>query len=406
LNNTPETKRKPEESLDEYLLRLGNNKVLYEIDWLNIMDLMNLEADEDYGESKWRKDYHALKRGYELAAEKLVSEDDVLTEIKDQTLALRKEKIKVQTEKLEYNKMIREDARNELLEEKILRAIENRPTIHIPEIFIKRTETKRDYLFPLADVHYGAKFAVRGWFDEILNEYSPEIAQRRMWDILQEFISYNDVEKINHVNLVNLGDSLDGILRMSQLQWISLGNVDSAIEWAEFLSQWINELSKYVLVDYSAVEGNHTELRLLNGKRGDFAHENMEKIVSHIVGCNLKYNKSVKVNKCRTHMYLDIIGTKVLAVHGHQEKNLEKSLIEYPKMYGHHVDILVSGHLHHGHAKTVAMNGIKDVEHYQVPSMVGIDDFSMEIKKTANAGVDLMIITEQGRKTTHKLRVK
>lgn len=337
--------------------------------------------------------------------QELSNSDEFLQEVRDNTIELKKERIKLQSEKIEYNKMLRVDSRSELLEEKILEAIEKRPTIIVPEIIIKPSEQKRDYLLPIADTHYSAEFEIRGWFDEILNAYSPEIAQKRMWDILEEFVSYNDVEKINHVNLVNLGDSLDGILRMSQLQWIRLGNVDSAIEYAEFLSTWLNELSKYCIVDYSAVEGNHTELRLLNAKRGDFPHENMEKIVSHIVGCNLRGNKNVVINKCKTHMYFDILGTKVLAVHGHQEKNLERSLTDYPKMYGHNVDLLISGHLHHRNNKTIGMNGIKDIEFYQVPSIVGIDDFSMEIKKTSNAGADLMIITEQGSKTVHKLRV-
>src|SRR5690606_36426936 len=126
-------------------------------------------------------------------------------------------------------------------------------------------------------------------------------------------------------------------LRMSQLQWIRLGNVDSAIEFAEFMSQWLNKLSEYTLIDYYATTGNHTELRLLNGQRGDFTHENMEKVVSHIIKSNLRNNGRINIHDCKNHVYTDILGTKVLGVHGHEEKNLENSLIQYSKTYGHHV---------------------------------------------------------------------
>lgn len=399
--------RQPEESQEDYLTRLGDNLELYGLNWTTAAQLLNREFDEEYSEAKWRKDYAAYAKWKEYVLDKHVNSDEYLNEIRDNTLELKKERIKLQTEKIEYNKSIREDARNELIEEKILQAIENRPTIKVPQIQIKKNNLKQDYLFPIADIHYAAEFELRGWMDEILNEYSPTIAQKRMWDLLEQFVKQNDKDKINHVHLFNLGDSLDGVLRMGQLQWIKLGNVDSAIEFAEFLSTWINELSKYAAVDYYAVSGNHTELRLLNGKRGDFAHENMEKVVSHIIGCNLKNNNNVNIHKCKTHMYVDILGTRVLGVHGHEERNLSHSLTEYPKIYGHPVDLLLSGHLHHSDEKTIGKNGLRDIEYVQCPSVVGIDDFSLTIKKTSTAGANLFVIEEEvGRKTIHKFKLK
>ena len=332
--------------------------------------------------------------------------EDQILRLEHTKTELKKERIKLQSEKLEHNKILREMSRSELIEEKILERIGKRPSFSIPNISLKKQAVKRDYLLPIADVHYSAEFKVTGWENEILNEYSPEIAQKRLWSILEQFVSYNDADKINHVSLVNIGDSLDGILRMSQLQWIRLGNVDSAIEFAEFMSTWVNQLSKYARVDYYSTQGNHTELRIINSKRGDFPHENMEKIVSHIISCNLKANKNVKIHTCKNHVYFNTQGTKVLAVHGHEEGKLDRSLEEYPKMYGHDVDLMLTAHLHHRHVKTIGMNGTKDIEYYQVPSIVGIDDFSMRIKKTSNAGADLMVITEEGRKTTHKLIAK
>ena len=402
-----ELRRKPNEDIESYLVRLGDNLEIYGLTWSQAAELLNEECGEEYTEAKWRKDYASYLKWKKYLTEKLLQKNEYLKEIEDASLNLKKERLKLQAEKLEYNKMLREDSRNELLEEKILEAINNRPTIKIPEIIIKKNTNKRDYIFAIADIHYGAEFKLVGWMDEVLNEYSPEIAQKRMWDALKQYVNQNDIDKINHVHLFNLGDSLDGILRMSQLQWIRMGNVDSAIEFAEFMSQWLNELSKYSVVDYYAAMGNHTELRLLNGKRGDFVHENMEKIITHIIYCNLRGNKNVNIHKCREHIYIDVLGTKVLGVHGHEERKLSESITQYTQIYGHPVDLMISGHLHHSDEKTIGMNGLKDIEYVQCPSIIGIDDFSLRIKKASNAGAKLMVINEGvGRITTHNFRLK
>ena len=400
-------RKKPDESIEQYLIRLGEKVETQELTWIQATELLNEASGEEYSEAKWRKDYASYLKWKDYLIKEIVQDDEYLQKINDASLELKKERIKLQSEKLEYNKMLREDARNELLEEKIFEAINNRPTIKVPEIIIKPNNKKRDYLFPVADIHYGAKFQISGWFDEILNEYSPEIAQKRMWQLLEQYVRQNDIDKINHVHLFNLGDSLDGILRMSQLQWISLGNVDAAIEFAEFMSTWLNELSKYSTVDYYAASGNHTELRLLNGKRGDFVHENMEKIITHIILCNLKDNKNVKIHKCKTYIYVDILGTKVLGVHGHEEKKLSDSIIEYPIVFGHPVDFLVAGHLHSLDGKTVGMRELRDIRYAQVPSIVGITDFSLRIKKVANPGAILMTFEEDvGRVAEYEFRIK
>ena len=54
--------RKETETLDDYHIRLFENKENYEIDNYTIANLLNKEAGTDYGESKWRKDYAAYKR--------------------------------------------------------------------------------------------------------------------------------------------------------------------------------------------------------------------------------------------------------------------------------------------------------------------------------------------------------
>lgn len=393
------------ETIIDYLIRLGDNLELYGLNWLQAAELLNKESDEEYTESRWRKKYASYVEWKPVILDKYAT-NEVVEEVRDATFELKKEKLKVQTEKIELNRMIRENARADLLEEKIIDAINNRPTITVPQILIKKNNAKRDFLFPIADMHDGVSFRLLGWEGEVLNEYSPEILEQRMWKLLEEFVSINDEQKINHVTLPNLGDSVDGILRMSQLMSLKMGVTDSAIHFAEFMSQWLNELSKYCLVDYYSIFGNHDQLRLLSGKRDEFPHENAQKWITKLISANLKDNKNVSVTNCNEFMYLDILGTRVLGVHGENEKNLENSIKDYALTYNKPVHLLLSGHLHHAHEKTIGMNGIRDIEYVQSPSIIGIDDYSLKLKKTSNAGAKVMVLEEnKGRTLTYNIKL-
>ncbi|WP_340032507.1 metallophosphoesterase [Paenibacillus sp. FSL K6-1122] len=398
-------KRGSNESITDYHIRLGDNLELYELNWTKAAELLNQESEEEYTESRWRKKYASYVEWKPIILEKYAT-SEVVDEVQDATIELKKERIKLQTEKIEYNKMIREQGRADLLEEKIIEAVNNRPTIHIPDIHIKKNNAKRDFLFPIADMHDGVSFKLFGWEGELLNEYSPEILEKRMWKLLEEFVSINDEQKINHVTLPNLGDSIDGILRMSQLMSLKMGVTDSAIHFAEFMSQWLNELSKYCLVDYFSIFGNHDQLRLLSGKRDEFPHENAQKWITKLISANLKDNKNVSVTNCNEFMYLDILGTKILGVHGENEKNLENSIKDYSLTYNKPIHLLLSGHLHHSHEKTIGMSGMRDIEYVQSPSIIGIDDYSLKLKKTSNAGAKVMILEEnKGRTLTYNIRL-
>ena len=51
------------------------------------------------------------------------------------------------------------------------------------------------------------------------------------------------------------------------------------------------------------------------------------------------------------------------------------------------------------------MNGNRDIEYIQCPSIIGIDDYSLKLK-TSNAGAKVMVIEEgKGRTITHNIKL-
>lgn len=400
-------KRLEKESLTDFHVRIYDNLKTYELTSEEASEILNKESGFNYSESKWRKDYAQYVRWKEYISEKELT-DKELDNLTIKKLELQKERNKLSAEKNEVNKWIREQARTENIYDKIEDSINKLKPIKVPEFKIKNTNNKRSAIIDIADSHFGREGIIKGLKGEIIAEYSIEVFKNRMWKLLEESVKLIEKEKITHVTVLNLSDSIDGLLRFTQLQFLQLGVLDQTFQFAEFISQWLNVLSEYVSIDYRSCMGNHMELRLLSTQRGDLPNENMERAIVEFVKLRLKDNNRVNVYDAENLVYFNIYDTWILAVHGQDEKNLEQSIKDYSLIYNVPIHMLRSGHLHHGNNKTVGMSGLQNIEFIQVPSICGIDDYSMKLKKVANAGTYFTIFEEgiQGKVCTYDIRLK
>lgn len=62
--------RKDDEQFEDYFVRLFENKTSYGLSCQDIADILNAEVGITYGESKWRKEYAAFRRGMIYAKQK------------------------------------------------------------------------------------------------------------------------------------------------------------------------------------------------------------------------------------------------------------------------------------------------------------------------------------------------
>ena len=129
---------------------------------------------------------------------------------------------------------------------------------------------KRTLVLCVADCHYGAEWIVRGLRGEILNRYNPEVFGERMDDLLTQVREIIAREGSSDVQLLLCGDSLDGMLRNSQLMKLRWGVIESCMRFSEHMAQWIAALSQYATVSVCGVDGNHTE-SVLHGASDNWA---------------------------------------------------------------------------------------------------------------------------------------
>lgn len=403
--------KKEGENNTDYLLRLVGYKLEQkpdDLDWQDIVNFAGLSCHYDSLRKAMQPETYGAYAICKYIKEKQIdniAEDDVIKQLQETKRELYIERQKLRDEKNEYNAWLREQSRMELLFERIDEAVDKiiqKKQYLIPEP-IERKENDVKMVTAYADTHYGVEFDIKGFSEESLNKYNPEIFKLRMWQLRDEILDFCKLHNTNYVSIVDLGDSIEGILHISQLKSLRGNIVDDILDYAEFVCDWINDLSNNnLIIDFYTSEGNHSDLRLLTGKKGDFPNENLEKIYSRTLKRVFKDNPNININDSLNGLnYFEVNGYKFLTAHGNKEGNLKDSIDDYENTYNIKIDYFLVGHLHCKNEIEISKN--KEV--VQVRSIMGINDFSASIKKTANSGATMFTVhKDYGKKYVNEVK--
>ena len=369
-------------------------------DWSKIKDILNSRLGRNYNESTYRKRFAAYVEMKNAC--KNIDPDFTgdVTDVTIQKRELEKERKKLQTEKLEYNRWLRENAREEMIYEQINDSINKLTPLEIPK---PRTieEQNREAVLCLADAHFNTEFEIKGLFGEVLNSYSPEIFYQRMWHLRDKVREICERENISVLHIFGLGDDNDGLLRLTdnlfKLRW---GVIDSTLIYADFMANWINEISKFVDVKLQMVEdSNHNQLRLCSAPKNAFKGENLSKVIIHTIKSRLKDNSCITITQNPTgYIYENILGYNLMGIHG-EVKSLKEAIDNLSKLYGLRIDYLIGGHKHHSEEYGFDCEGIS------VGSIIGIDSYSTHLMRSSNASVTMLIV-EEGNSIVTKHTIK
>jgi len=236
---------------------------------------------------------------------------------------------------------------------------------------------------------------------EIINDYSPEIFEERMWYLLSILKHEIEQKRITKLFVTDLGDALDGCIHLSQLNALRYGQTDSIMKYAEFMANWLNELSALCYVSYKNVKGNHSETRPFHTGRGDFPNENGERLIAHIIKIRLANNERVEVDETTdlSATMFKCAGNNVIMCHGQYEGKIDTIISQYRDFYNVSVDLCLMGHLHRNNTKTVSSNEKGNVEVIQCPSLVGINTYAEGKKLSSKAGAKLITFASYGQNT-------
>lgn len=371
------------ENEEQYLWRIGQAKEcgLINETWDKIARYINMEfrEDEDWvGESAYRKSFSEWKKAYDAGVFNKSSGE--------QLEELRQERIKLQTENVERMRYDREEARQSLFYENVRNVAAALPLPEFNVLHQSNTQGKEvNYLVCLADLHYGAKFS------SMNNEYSPEIFRQRLEIFAYDLIDFIKEKKINTITIAELGDTIQGILRISDLKLNDTSVVKAVVDISRYLAQFLNQISSHVKIEYYHVgTANHSQMRPLGSKANQLADEDLEYVIGNYIKDLLRDNERINVHLVDNgQSFVDIDGLhfKVVMSHGHQISNLENAIRDLTMLRGEFVDYLIVGHYHNGKTIDVAEGATHNAELLCCPSFVGSDPYSDSIMKGSKAAV-------------------
>lgn len=316
-----------------------------------------------------------------------------LQDILDAKEELIKERKKLQTVNSQAQEYYRSAGRSELLREQITDAIAELEPVKVQHI-VHVNPTEKIGLLVIADAHYDSNFTIKGLFGETANVYDKQTFKTRMWNLLAKIDA--DDSDIDKLKIVFAGDSLEGILRMSSLQKLRQPVVKSAIEFAEFVSQWLVAVHDRlgVPLEVAMISGNHTICRYLSQKP-EFEEENLEYIIHAFVDLRLKDCDDIKVEPYDDVYFTTVFHENLIFAHG-ETKDLEALMAYFENLYDVTIDACYGAHFHSESSKAVGVGNVGSKRVIRVPSMCGTDPFAKKIQKNNRAGAYFACFDEDG----------
>lgn len=389
-------------SFSKRVTRALSNKTISYKEWAK--SLLN---ENIYGEENTRRCFVFFEKFLSILENDEINniqDENKLQEILIAKKELEKERKKIQTINLEYNQYVRDISRFELFNEKIKEAIDNMPALIFSNTIQDKFNSKQTAVLCISDAHNGVEINMQTVFNEPINIYSPDILKKRL-NKLADTVIKDYKNNFNYKKLIvfDLGDGIQNILRLSDIAKLKTGVIDSVLQYAEMISQFLNKIQNElnIQIEFSCLGGNHSELRLISTGR-NWESENLGKVIREFIALRLKDNQNIKVDPYSDFSFKQIEGINILAIHGNDSKKNINEISYWEQYHNITIDILLMGHFHHQEQISLGYSPTGDKEIIIVPSLIGIDEFSRKNRKLARAGAKF-ILFEDNNKTWEKV---
>ncbi|MBE7896251.1 hypothetical protein G7L40_19875 [Paenibacillus polymyxa] len=373
------------ETYEEYLIRIGSSKEELGLSWSKIATLMNEYLNEDFTESKYRKEFHLLTRGISIGVKKS-STDEYRREIEDKTIELQKQKYQFQDQKREFNNKIKMIAKFEHLKDEISTSIKQLEKVKpLPYSPAKESPSyiRANVLF--SDFHYGQES------DNSLNKYNPRVFDKRFNHLVSKTIYYCQKHNVDELTIASIGDQIAGFIHLTSRIEQSEDVISQTQYISERLSEAVAEIAKFVpKVRVINLIGNHS--RTFQSKNEAILKENFENIIPWYMETRLREFDNIELLKGEDGYFIDESFKKPhIYVHGDLD-HVTTSARQLPQFLGVIPQYIFQGHIHHDTVKdfgrtTVVSNG----------SLCGVDSYAVSKRMYSDAMQKMHIFDVDGR---------
>lgn len=332
------TRQKDEDEI-AYIWRVCDKKDLIGT-WKDVCDLLNKELNHDYNESWYRKMYQSFIMVFNSIKDKYFS-DDILKQLEKKKQEIIKERMKLNDERVAYNKMLRNDARLESRLDSLEEAIKDYGKISFPILPQKEISSNNDLLVILSDLHIGHTF------ESFNGKYNTEIAIDRIKQYLEKIINIRSIYNSQNCYLSLQGDLISNSIHKT----IAITNRENVIQQikkaSEIITSFVYELSKHFEnVIVTSVGGNHSRL---DKKEDALKDERLDDLIIWYISAALSHISNIKIVKNNidsTFSEMNIRGKTYINVHGDYDSFSKTGVANLSMMLGYFPYAITFGHLH------------------------------------------------------------
>lgn len=377
-------------------LGLLKDQGVLEASWQDIADFLNrvyrTDESEYRTEAAYRKPYQYAKMFVGVIEPAGNCSNPVTESIKEERIALQKERCRLRDERTQYNKYIRDESRFEQrldsLETLIRENADGRYAFDQRAPLYNTTYSgKSEMLLLLSDWHIGLEFR---------NEfgcYNSELAQKRLDHLLEEVLRIKDRHECKNINVVALGDMISGAIR----QTIQVANRENVIEQvvkaSEMMADFLATLCyAFDEVNFMSIAGNHS--RIEASKEKACKDDRLDDLIGWYVKAALSKAPNFKPRMVvdNTVSELAICGNLFYFVHGDHDVNTQAGISKLAFMLGEIPYAVCTAHRHF--PMMTEVNGVKVIQN---GSLCGSgDDHTVEMRLSGKPSQTIAVCSENG----------
>ena len=347
------------------------DKTLADIDYSELAEVV---YGKPYSSDVARRMFYGSKYTLELLDEEETNEaiqksgSDLVSELEEKRIDLAKERQKFYDQRNALNKLIRDRAReeeiNEILKECILKS-------DLPKLTYREAPCiigENDLLVSLNDIHFGANIN-NAWC-----RYNSSICARMMEKYLGEIIKIAEMHHSENCIVWCAGDIISGFIHKS----IQITNKENVIEQiigvSELIAEFLTELSGHFnTVRFMSVAGNHS--RLDPNKDSAVLGERLDDLVEWYLAARMHDCENVIIDDFHkidpTMSVFTVRGKNYVMVHG--DYDIPSKVQSLQAMVDDRIYAVLCGHMHHN--QTNVTQGIRV---FMAGSFQGVDSFCIE----------------------------
>ena len=308
-----------------------------------------------------------------------------ITSDSSELIAMRKERIKLSDARVDYNRLIRQEARKESYADMVKNIIcQNVEPINIPVHYTLFNSTT-DLLCHLTDIHTGIE--IHNW----KNDFDEDVLRNRIEKFTSDILDIRGQHGSENCYLV-IGEILSGLIHSN----LRLQNNMDLMEQFKYISELISAMLIRMANHFNHIyvyvtPGNHS--RISPKKEEALDGENMDVLLPFYLKARLQNIENISIcdNNIEPEIAMfNIRGNNVFAAHGHKD-NPSSVVQNFTMLFGIKPDIVLLGHRH-----TNGLTTVYDTKVIESGCVSGTDQFAMSIRKANRPEQTVSVIGEDG----------